>query len=391
MGVECSGVYKSTDGGASWSQINSGLMYTTIYSLAIDPVNTQTIYAGTNDFDGLFNIFKSTNGGANWGQFNFGLPTDTGPYSLSIDPNDTQTVYAGTYGNGVFKSTDGGGPFMTVPGAPTGVTAKAGNAQAAVSFTPASNGGTAITSYTVTSSAPSITKTGPSSPIAVTGLINGTAYTFTVKATNAVGTGPASSPSNSVTPATVPGAPTAVTAKAGDAQATVSFTPPASNGGSAITGYTVNSKPGGITNTGPTSPITVTGLANGTSYTFTVTATNVVGTGPASKISNSVTPKIPPSITVTSPKGGETWHLGKTYTISWNYTGNPGTTVMIELVGGSASSVIKASKSIGANGKGSYSWIIPKEQASGSDYKVRITSTTKPSCTATSNGTFTIN
>ncbi|RFC61868.1 autotransporter domain-containing protein [Fulvimarina endophytica] len=77
---------------------------------------------------------------------------------------------------------------------------------------------------------------------------------------------------------------------AGDGSATVSFDPPASNGGAAISGYTVTSAPGGITATGTASPITVTGLANGTAYTFTVTATNAAGTGPAPGPSNAVTP-----------------------------------------------------------------------------------------------------
>ena len=184
-----------------------------------------------------------------------------------------------------------------VPGAPTIGTATAGNAQATVSFTaPASNGGSMITSYTITSSPGGITKSGASSPIAVTGLTNGTAYTFTVKATNAVGSGAASAASNSVTPAApinVPGAPTIGTATAGNAQATVSFTAPASNGGSAITSYTVTSSPGGITKSGASSPITVTGPTNGTAYTFTVKATNAVGTGAASATSNSVTPAAP--------------------------------------------------------------------------------------------------
>src|SRR5438445_315991 len=78
--------------------------------------------------------------------------------------------------------------------------------------------------------------------------LNGTAYTFSVTATNGVGTSAASAASNSVTPvaaATVPSAPTAVTATAGDAQATVSWTAPASDGGSAITSYTVTSSPAG--------------------------------------------------------------------------------------------------------------------------------------------------
>lgn len=92
--------------------------------------------------------------------------------------------------------------------------------------------------------------------------------------------------------ATVPSAPTIGTATAGNAQATVPFTAPTNNGGSPITSYTVTSSPGGITASGAASPITVTGLTNGTAYTFTVTATNAVGTGPASAASNSVTPMV---------------------------------------------------------------------------------------------------
>ncbi len=271
------------------------------------------------------------------------------------------------------------------PGAPTIGSATAGNAQAEVSFTaPTSTGGSAITGYTVTSNPGGVTSTGASSPLTVTGLTNGTAYTFTVRATNSAGTGPASNASNSVTPqaaqtitfanpgsqnfgttptltasadsvlpisftssttgvctitsggvltfvtvgtctidadqagngsylaattvtqsfsvnAIVPGAPTIGTATAGNAQAEVSFTAPASTGGSAITGYTVTSNPGGVTSTGPSSPLTVTGLTNGIAYTFTVTASNSAGTGPASTASNSVTPRAAQTITFNNP------------------------------------------------------------------------------------------
>lgn len=88
----------------------------------------------------------------------------------------------------------------------------------------------------------------------------------------------------------IPGAPTIGTATAGNAQASVAFTAPANPGYPTTLTYEVTSSPGGLTGTGSASPIVVTGLSNGTSYTFTVTATNDTGTGPASAASNAVTP-----------------------------------------------------------------------------------------------------
>lgn len=93
-----------------------------------------------------------------------------------------------------------------------------------------------------------------------------------------------------ITTITVPGAPTSPVATAGNAQASVAFTAPVSNGGSAITSYTVTSTPGGFTATGASSPLLVTGLTNGTAYTFTVVATNVAGNSVASAASAAVTP-----------------------------------------------------------------------------------------------------
>ncbi|ABS06337.1 putative Ig domain-containing protein [Shewanella baltica] len=272
-----------------------------------------------------------------------------------------------------------------VPSAPTIGTATAGNAQASVNFTAsASNGGAAVTSYTVTSNPSGFTGTGVGSPISVIGLTNGVAYTFTVTATNSAGTGAASAASNSVTPASpqtitfanpgaqnfgtsptltatsdsgltptftssttgvctissggllnfvsvgtctinadqagdssylaattvsrsfsisavVPGAPTAASATAGDTQASVTFSAPIFTGGAAITGYTATSNPGGFTGASASSPLTVTGLTNGVAYTFTVTATNSVGTGAASTATSSTTPKAIQTITFADP------------------------------------------------------------------------------------------
>ncbi len=93
------------------------------------------------------------------------------------------------------------GIARTVPSAPTGASAAAGNASASVSFNaPASDGGAAITQYTVTASPGGASATGSASPVAVPGLTNGVAYTFTVKATNAAGSGPDSAPSAAATP-----------------------------------------------------------------------------------------------------------------------------------------------------------------------------------------------
>jgi len=93
-------------------------------------------------------------------------------------------------------------------------------------------------------------------------------------------------------PLQAPSAPTIGTATAGTASASVVFTAPANVGGSAITSYAVQSTPGGIGATGAASPITVSGLTNGTSYTFRVTALNSYGPSPASASSNSVTPAV---------------------------------------------------------------------------------------------------
>ena len=126
----------------------------------------------------------------------------------------------------------------------------------------------------------------------------------TVTATNSAGSASATSAATATVAGSVPGAPTIGTATAGNTQASVAFTAPASTGGPAITSYTATSSPGGFTASGASSPLTVTGLTNGTSYTFTVTATNSIGTGPASTASNAVVPNNAPTVEYLIVAGG---------------------------------------------------------------------------------------
>ncbi len=195
----------------------------------------------------------------------------------------------------------------TAPAAPSAPSAVAGDAQATVTWTaPSDNGGSDVTGYTVTAVEDAMKTCTPTPATAltctVTGLTNDTAYTFTVVATNAIGSSSASAPSSAVTPKapTAPGKPSAPAASAGNAEATITWADASDTGGSAITGYTVTAVEDATKTCTPTPATaltcTVTGLTNGTPYTFTLVARNVVGDSVASDPSNSATPA-----TVTEP------------------------------------------------------------------------------------------
>jgi uncharacterized repeat protein (TIGR02543 family) len=190
------------------------------------------------------------------------------------------------------------------PGIVTGVSATASNASAAVRFTaPATTGGAPITSYTVTASTGQtcvLTPTFPSPLVCnfSNTLTNGTAVTFTVRANNGAYTSDTSTATIAVTPATVPGAPTGLTATSSEpGKATITFTAPTDNGGSAVTDYVVTSSPGGFTcvTANPSTGCEITGLTNGTAHTFTAVARNSMGNSVNSGPSAAVTPVGKPS------------------------------------------------------------------------------------------------
>ena len=183
----------------------------------------------------------------------------------------------------------------TVPQSPTiGTATTTGSTTATIAYTPNNTGGL-TTTYTVSPG----TGSG-ASPIGITGLAASSTYTFIVTATNANGSA-TSGVSNSITTAvgtTVPGAPTGVSASAtGTNSANVAWTAPASDGGSAISSYTITSSPGGLTwnvSGAGSGSLNISGLNASTTYTFTIYATNTNGNSASSAASNSITTYSPP-------------------------------------------------------------------------------------------------
>jgi hypothetical protein len=242
--------------------------------------------------------------------------------SLGTGPFSTAT-------NAVYPAPDG----STLPGAPTiHLDASAGDGEATVSWSaPTDDGGSPISGYRVTpyvgfTPQPPQTFASPSTTQVVTGLTNGVTYRFRVQALNSVGPGAFSTASNPVTPASVPGAPSIGTAVAGNGQATVSWTPPTSNGGLSITGYVVTPYIGAVAQPPAAAPasatsVVVTGLVNGTTYTFRVAATNALGTSAESSASNAVTPH--PTAPGAPTIGGATAGNGVA-TVTWTAPVNDG-------------------------------------------------------------------
>jgi hypothetical protein len=185
----------------------------------------------------------------------------------------------------------------TPPGPPIQVTGTPGDRRVNVAWqAPVDHGGLLVDGYAVTAKPGGKTcTTSGALTCAVTGLTNGTAYTFRVRADNDLGTGVSSIPSSAITPRTTPGAPQNPKGVPKDRAVKVSWQPPASNGGAIITAYRVTASPGGQTcSTTDAAACTVKGLSNGAGYVFTVKARNEAGWGAASVKTAVVTPRTVP-------------------------------------------------------------------------------------------------
>ena len=221
-------------------------------------------------------------------------PLVAGTYTASIiQPEQPKITWS-------FTSDPG-----SVPAIPTDTSATPGDGDATLTWSPPSRDPRfPVLGYQI-SYAPQLTDGGgswmtvPFDPTAtssaiVTDLVNGTQYEFCLNAVNVIGAGSEdcslfATPAGGTRP---PSSPIGVTAAAGEGQATVDWTAPSDGGGAPIVSYTATATPGdaSCSTTGATS-CAIIGLVNGSSYTFTVTATNVTGTSPPSDSSQAITPK----------------------------------------------------------------------------------------------------
>jgi hypothetical protein len=246
-----------------------------------------------------------------------GNELDSGPlHVLSANGGNPNGVYtyddASSFPTSSFFGENYGVDVVFTPKLPPGpvgpVSASPGPGSATVTFSASVTGGSPsryiVTPFIGSAAQPATTADAApfSNSVTVGGLDPNTTYTFKVQAANGSGTSAFSPESNAVTPTapTVPGVPTGVTASGSNAQATVRWTAPG-DGGRTISRYVVTPYAGGVaqaptTVTGSPAPTSalVSGLTNGTAYTFTVTAANSVGSGAESAASSAVTPNAGP-------------------------------------------------------------------------------------------------
>jgi hypothetical protein len=240
----------------------------------------------------------------------FGVGANPGSNSTSgIAELTASYIYtAANNGNGsiVISYTSG------VPGAPTGVSGSPINAGVNLVWTaPATVGASAISGYTVqyavspySSWTTAAMCTGTGTSCSVTGLSNGTAYKFKVSATNTTGAGSYSSLSSEITPAGPPSAPTISSITGGDGSLEVAFT--AGSSTLAITNYeySLNGGTNWISASDSTTPITISGLTNGTTYSVIIRGVSASGSGTASSSASGTPSALPGAPTITAVTAG---------------------------------------------------------------------------------------
>lgn len=237
-------VYYTTNGSATsptWTQV-TGLPARMVLRFLIDKDDHNRVFVAFGGYSSS-NLWRTNNGGGIWDDIHGALPS-VPVRSVLRHPSNPNWLYAGTE-VGVFTSENGGGTWATTNDGPANVSVDElfwydSNQLVAVTH------GRGMFKTTVSVSGP-----------------------------------------------TVPGAPIGAVASPGNVSASVSFSPPTSDGGAAIDNYRAICNPGAYTASATASPILVTGLANGTPYTCTVAAHNSVGWGPQSAASNVVTPTGP--------------------------------------------------------------------------------------------------
>ncbi|MFM9083120.1 MAG: beta strand repeat-containing protein, partial [Actinomycetota bacterium] len=346
----------STNGGASWTSrstdstasplVITGLVNGTTYpvkvqmvnqngngdpSLPVDGVPSTTPGAPTigsitsgnrtltvavtapsdNGGDAITYYEYSLNNGSTWAAE--ATAVSTGSFTVSSLTNGTaysvRIRAVNGRGAGTASASASGTP-STVPGMPAITSVTPGNGLVDVAFSLGANGGASISNlqYSIDDGATWTVRDPASitSPLTITGLVNGVTYPIRVRAVNV--NGPGTSSRTSGTPATAPEKPTITRIVPGDGSLTVEFEPPSDNGGAVINNYSYAVDGGGWVNLSPQttdSPITITGLPNGTDASITLAAINSQGRGAASDpvVGNPAT--VPGTPTISGPTLGD--------------------------------------------------------------------------------------
>lgn len=312
----------STTPSATVATVNTGDIVVGVAAVE-DGSNTLTVDSDTTNGTWATNTLAATSNGAGSTevmantQYKEATAAGTQTYNITTTSTDNWTA--------IFVLNR-----MATPEAVTNLAATPGNAQVDLSWTAAASNDSPITDYVVeyklASSGTWLTfadGTSATAAATVTGLTNGSLYDFRVTGVNAIGTSDIAAPTVQSTPRTVPTAPTNVAGTPQNTQVALTWTAPSSDGGNAVSDYTVEFSSNGGTSwstfsdgVSTATSATVTGLVNGTAYVFRVSAVNAAGTGAASSNSSSTTPRTVP--TAPTSVSASATAASKSMTITWS-------------------------------------------------------------------------